>query len=468
MASISPARKAAFKILLTLEGGEGHSDELLRGEGVNALSPQDRNLTTALVLGVLRWQSVLDAQFLIRLAKPNVKLDAPIRVALRMGAYQLLHMDRIPAHAAINDSVELANRAGHKFAAGMVNAVLRNIARGDNPVPIPGAAEEAANPMKPAAGSEAEATRFRIESRAAYPAWMVERWVRHYGADAAYEICAYGLKQPQIAVRVARARTEVELADAGVRLGPGRLLQRARTVLEGDVTATAAYRAGSVRIQDEGSQLVAEIAACARREVDRDVMRVLDACAAPGGKTLILAERMPEAHIVACEASPLRHAALRARLASLGKRVECRFEDAAALGEEDAFDLVLVDAPCSGTGTLGRNPEIRHRLNKDDLTRQSERQKAILNEALHAVKPDGRVVYSTCSLEPEENEQVVEDSGATVIPMSRYVEGMCREGILIEDGARELSKCVTEDGALRLMPGALGSDGFYMVVLGKG
>src|SRR5262249_50630800 len=160
-----------------------------------------------------------------------------------------------------------------------------------------------------------------------------------------------------------------ELAEAGIRVGPGTLLSAARTVLEGDPAATAAFRAGHVRIQDEGSQLVAEIAARAAREIGRESLRVLDACAAPGGKTLILAERLPSARIVACEASPLRHAALRARLGHYGARIECRLEDASTLSEEDAFDLVLVDAPCSGTGTLGRNPEIRHRLNKEDLAR---------------------------------------------------------------------------------------------------
>ena len=180
---------------------------------------------------------------------------------------------------------------------------------------------------------------------------------------------------------------------------------------------------------------------------------------------MILAERMESATFVACEASPLRHAALRARLAVLGGRVECRLHDAATLAEEDAYDLVLVDAPCSGTGTLGRNPEIRHRLNKEELVRQAERQKAILQAALQAVKPDGRVVYSTCSLEPDENEQVVGAVEASLIPMGALLEGMCREGILMEDGARELAKCLTEEGALRLMPGTLGTDGFFVAVL---
>jgi len=435
--SISSARKAAYSILLAVDRGEGHSDELLRDDAVNALSAADRNLTTTLVMGVLRWQIRLGEMIRQHLKRPNAKLDAEIRVALEMGAFQLLYLDRIPAHAAIDESVELAKHAGHNFAAGMVNAVLRNIARNG-----------------PAA-MECEATH-------AYPAWMVERWQRNFGADAACAICAYGQQPPQLSVRLIDANVEEELATAGVNLKRGVLLTAARTVVGGDVTQTEAFRAGRVRIQDEGSQLVAEIVAASASA--KNGIRVLDACAAPGGKTLILAQRLPEAHIVACEASPIRHAALRARLAPLGSRAECWLMDASTLAEEEAFDLVLVDAPCSGTGTLGRNPEIRHRLREEDLARQADRQKAILHAAVRAVKRDGRVVYSTCSLEPEENERVVADMIADQISLGECIKAMRRDGILTEAGANDLKNCLTGDGALRLMPGVLGTDGFFVAM----
>jgi 16S rRNA (cytosine967-C5)-methyltransferase len=435
---ISAARKAAYRILLAVERGEGHSDDLLRDDGVHAMSAPDRNLATTLVMGVLRWQIRLDEMIRQQLKRPNAKLDAEIRVALAMGAFQLLYLDRIPAHAAIDESVELAKRAGHNFAAGMVNAVLRSMAR-----------------SAPAA-IECEATH-------AYPAWMVERWQRNFGFDAACAICAHGQQQPQLSVRLRDAGVEPELAAAGVQLKPGSLLTAARTVESGDVTQTEVSRAGQVRIQDEGSQLVAEIAAYAGGK--RNGMKVLDACAAPGGKTLILAERLPHAHIVACEASPIRHAALRARLAAYGNRVECWLVDTATLAEEEAFDLVLVDAPCSGTGTLGRNPEIRHRMREEDLARQADRQKAILRAALRAVKRDGRVVYSTCSMEPEENERVVADVIGDPIPLDETIKAMRRDGILTEEGSSALRGCLTDDGALRLMPGALGTDGFFVAML---
>ena len=376
--AVSPARKAAFQILLTVERGRAHSDELLRGKAVAELSALDRHLTTALVLGVLRWQVRLDQQILQHLNRPGARLDSEIRIALRLGAFQLQYMERIPAHAAIDESVELAKEAGHRFASRMVNAVLRKLAGAPR--------EMAADPMH------------------AYPEWMVVRWVRFFGHDAAQAICAYGQTEPSHTIRLTDPGAEEELLQAGVVLEPGSLLVASRRVAAGDVTATAAFRADRVRFQDEGSQLVAELAGPV---ADREAKSILDACAAPGGKTLILAERNASAKIVACEASPQRLAALRERLAPLGERVECRLGDAAEIGDVEAYDLVLADVPCSGTGTLGRNPEIRHRLKPEDLARQAERQIAILRAAIRAVRPGGRVVYSTCSLEPEENEEVV-------------------------------------------------------------
>ena len=194
-------------------------------------------------------------------------------------------------------------------------------------------------------------------------------------------------------------------------------------------------------MQDEGSQLVGEIAAIAADGPDPE--KILDCCAAPGGKTLILAERNPAAHIVACETSPPRLEQLRERLAGLGDRVECRFADATALTFNSEFDLVLADVPCSGTGTLSRNPEIRHRLRPDDLPRQAERQRAILSSALRAVRPGGRVVYSTCSLEPEENEDVVaavlaENANARVIPLALVLDALRNRGILSESASEKL------------------------------
>jgi 16S rRNA (cytosine967-C5)-methyltransferase len=517
-AEISPARKAVFNVLLAVERGHSHSDDLLRGKAVDALSAPDRNLATALVLGVLRWQILLDHQFQKLLARPNAKLDAEILIALRLGAFQLLRMDRIPARAAIDESVELAKQAGHRFASAMVNAVLRKLAKAEQ------AAEEleisgeivgkhpsvakasidsvgfmrGLKPPPPSGSSISTAcitpARILSEEMEAHPAWMVERWINFYGLEATRAICRHDQSQPALTVRIADAISDkqppvgvhglppfpqkdaermghptllAELSAAGVVLESGEVLTAARTVVSGDVTATVAFREGRVRIQDEGSQLVAELAS---ENADQKVKSILDCCAAPGGKTLILAERNPTARIMACESSAPRLEQMRKRLASLGNRVECRLADATALTEEAAFDLALADVPCSGTGTLGRNPEIRHRLRMEDLARQAERQRAILTATLRAVRPSGRVVYSTCSLEPEENEQVVAavlaaNPNARLLSLEGRLNGLRDEGILTPEGAERLHASLTPEGCLRLLPGVFRTDGFFVALI---
>ena len=473
MAAVSPARNAAFRILLAVERGEAHSDDLLRAKSVDALASADRNLATTLVLGVLRWQIALDQRIKKNLAKPNAKLDPEVRIALRLGAFQLFHLDRIPAHAALDESVELVKRAGHRFAAGMVNAVLRKLAASTQKAPE---WKEHQDEHEVSEHDFSRAEKGQEESGAlapetdAYPAWLLDRWTRHYGSDAACSICRHGQQQPALSIRLSDPAAEVELHAQGIELAPGALLASARAVLSGDVTATAAFRAGRTRIQDEGSQLIAEIAACAGANLLQKTKSIIDACAAPGGKTLILAERHPEARILACEASPQRLAQLKERLTFLGERIECRLADATALKEDGTFDLALADVPCSGTGTLGRNPEIRHRLQAADLPRQAERQQAILRAALRGVRPGGRVVYSTCSLEPEENEQVVAavlaaGPAARQLSIQGLLEKMRQAGTLTAEGAAQLTHCLTAEGALRLLPGALGTDGFFAAVL---
>jgi len=452
---VSPARKAAFDVLLAVERGHSHSDDLLRSKAVNALSAPDRHLATALVLGVLRWQIQLDHATSALLTRPNAKLDAEIRIALRMGAFQILHLDRIPARAAIDESVGLAKQAGHRFASGMVNAVLRKLA--------------AAPPASLCDNSVAD-----LALAYAHPAWLVKRWVSFYGVEAARAICVHGQQQPATTIRLVDPNAEAELLQAGIKLEPGSLLTAARTVVSVDITATSAFLEGRIRMQDEGSQLVAELSAVT---LNQKVKAIVDTCAAPGGKTLILAERNPEARIVACEQSESRFDSLRHRLAHLADRVECRLADAATLPastpaqkDESAFDLALADVPCSGTGTLGRNPEIRHRLRPEDLPRQAERQRAILSSALSAVRPGGWVIYSTCSLESEENEQVVAAvlSAAPhtrAISLDARITALRDANILTPDAADKLFTCLTPEGALRLLPGTFQTDGFFIALI---
>ncbi|MGA2649441.1 MAG: transcription antitermination factor NusB [Terracidiphilus sp.] len=447
-APLSPARKAAFDVLIAVEKGHSHSDDLLRGKAANALSPADRNLATTLVLGVLRWQIRLDRELRVLLKHPKAKLEPEILIALRLGAFQLLHLDRIPARAAIDESVELAKQAGHRFASGMVNAVLRKL----NSAPRVHLPEENLEELALATG---------------HPGWMVERWAGIYGMEATRAICRHGQSQPALTVRIESDVVDAELTAAAIHAVPGELLTVARTVVSGDVLSSPAYHEGRIRFQDEGSQLVAELASVV---ASRTAKSILDCCAAPGGKTLILAKRCPDARIVACEASPQRLDALRKRLLQHAGQIECRLADAAVLEEESTFDIALADVPCSGTGTLGRNPEIRHRLRLGDLERQAERQRGILRAALRAVRPGGFVVYSTCSLEPEENENVVaavleERPDALLISFQSTIECLLKAGILTTSGAQGLLRCLAAEGTIRLLPGALHTDGFFIALI---
>ena len=450
--AVSPARREAFAILLALESAKGHADDLLRGQRVSALSPQDRNLCTTLVMGTLRWQIRLDALIRPLLAKPNARLDAEIRIALRLGALQLLFLDRIPAHAAIGESVALAKSAGHKFASGLVNAVLRKLAAIPKPAQLP--------PSDARAEQLAEVT--------AHPAWMVQRWVANYGFEAARAICQHGQNQPELTLRFEDPEAEAMLAEEGIRVAPGAILTAARRVLSGDVTSLAVMQSGRVRIQEEGSQLIAELAGHGRT--------ILDCCAAPGGKTLILAERNPLAQVTALEVSPERCRALQARMATspFSTQIEARIGDATQLPADPAYDLILADVPCSGTGTMGRNPEIRHRLQPEDLSRHHQRQCAILRAALGA--GTRRVVYSTCSLEPEENGAVVAEVLAQShewhqISISRVLHELREEGRLTAESVGTLQKTIAPDGSMTILPGSLGpdiqTDGFFIAILEK-
>lgn len=437
-AKVAPAREVAFELLQRVAAGDGHSDELLRLRPVNALSAQDRNLATTLVMGTLRWQMALDAVVRPLLARPDQELALPVLTALRLGAFQLLHLDRVPAHAVLNDSVELVKQTEEYGAAGMVNAVLRKIAS-----------------MAKGAGRDAVA---------AHPSWIVERWRRFYGDAAAEAICNHDQQASVVALRLEDPFALQELEIEGVECAPGELLAGAARVMKGDVTRTVPYGQGRARVQDEGSQLVAELAAAAMPEA----VEVLDACAAPGGKTAILVERLTKAKITAMEVRPRRLEAMRRNLKAHAKQVECVEGDATALEDGADYDLILCDAPCSGTGTMGRNPEIKWRVDEAELRRQQARQVEILKGAARAVRRGGRVVYSTCSLEPEENEDVVRvvvaETGLRVVPVGEVMDRLSAAGLFATGGEKIVRGAVT-DGFLRTLPGVQPCDGFFVAVL---
>jgi 16S rRNA (cytosine967-C5)-methyltransferase len=391
---VSAARSVAFEILLRVEREESYAAELLHSDRLAKLSSRDHGLATEMVMGVLRWQSLLDQRLAAESSQKLERLDGEVLAALRLGVYQLQFLSRVPAHAAIFESVELVKAARKRSAAPFVNAVLRTIA---------GAGTEDSVAEDVLAKISRSPDSITLAQNAAHPLWLVERWTEHYGLEAARQICTYDQMVPDTAIHIHddqpnKNQADAELAAAGVQLSPGRLLSAARRVLAGDVTGTRAYQEGRVSIQDEASQLVALLAG--RGET------ILDCCAAPGGKTALLARRSPHAKVFATELHPDRARLLR-NLSRL-PNVHVVAADARHLPFSCAFDRILADVPCSGTGTLARNPEIKWRLKSEDLHDLQSRQVAILKSALAQLAIGGRLVYSTCSLEREENEAVVE------------------------------------------------------------
>jgi 16S rRNA (cytosine967-C5)-methyltransferase len=387
--AVSAARSVAFEILLRVESEESYAAELLHSDRLARLSSRDHGLATELVMGVLRWQSLLDQRLAAASSQKLERLDGEVLAALRLGVYQLQFLSRVPAHAAIFESVELVKTARKRSAAPFVNAVLRKVAK-------TGVDEIVANITK-------SPDLMALAENAAHPPWLVERWREHYGIQAARQICTYDQTVPDTAIHVHDDQahdnqSDAELSAAGVQLSPGRLLSAARRVIAGDVTGTRVYEEGRVSIQDEASQLVALLAG--RGET------ILDCCAAPGSKTALLARRNPRARVFATELHP--HRARLLQSLSRVPNVHVVAADARHLPFTFTFDRILADVPCSGTGTLARNPEIKWRLKAEDLHDLQSRQVAILKSTVAQLAVGGRLVYSTCSLEREENEAVVE------------------------------------------------------------
>jgi 16S rRNA (cytosine967-C5)-methyltransferase len=437
---LSPSRAAAFDILMRVEQG-ACADELLHSGRLDELSPADRSLCMEVVMGVLRWRSRLDDTIASWSKLPPQKLDPEVVTALRMGVYQLVHLERVPAHAAVDQTVELVKRAGRRFSAPMVNAVMRKIA---------------ASKPSPPASPEAEGSLDQLASAMAHPRWLLERWEAEYGLEAARQIAHYDQSVPVPALRLRDAKAESDLRGEGVELAPGELVAGARRVISGDVTKTRVFAEGRAYLQDEASQLAALLVG--------QGARILDCCAAPGGKTSVIAERNPSSLVVATELHPAR-ARLTRRLVR-ARNVSVIAANAEALPLMPDFDRVLADVPCSGTGTLARNPEIKWRLRAEDLSELHGRQVSILRAALGYVVPGGRLVYSTCSLEREENEDVVAEvlagrSDLSLLDCRDELQRLKVEGELIWDDLDSLLR----RKFLRTLPGVHPCDGFFAAVL---
>jgi 16S rRNA (cytosine967-C5)-methyltransferase len=428
-------RRVAFTVLLRVERESAYAVELLHSPLVDRLSAVDRNLANELVMGVLRWQSLLDASFAGLVAKPVGKLDLEVLIALRMGTYQLAFLDRMPAHAILNETVELVKKSRKRSASGLVNAVMRKLSSHRHGLLSRGKG---------------------LAHDYAHPPWLVEKWGKQFGADRTEGICRYDQAVPVTAARIAGELDQEDLRAEGIQLAPGALMKDARIVISGHVTGSSPFRNRQFVIQDEGSQLVAALIGEGRR--------ILDCCAAPGSKTAALATAMPASEIVATEVH--EHRARLLRQLAPQQNVHVFTANALHLPFGADFDRVLADVPCSGTGTLARNPEIKWRLKPEDVRDLQARQIAILTSALKHVAPHGRLVYSTCSLEIEEDEQVVaaclrHNPDFRIVPVKEELLKLKDAGRLIWQDVDAL----ISGNFLRTIPGMHPCDGFFAAIL---
>ena len=437
---VSPARNFAYDILIRVERDGSYASELLNAPRMDTLSREDRALTYELVMSTLRWQSELDARIAKYSSQKVSRLDGEVRVALRLCACQLSHLERIPAHAAVHESVELVKQSGKRSAVPYANAVLRKLS---------------ANAKAPVVEAEPGNLQ-QLAVEFAHPEWMVARWIDMYGYDTARTICAANQHAPASALRLSTPDAEEELVEAGIRIAPGALLTRSRRLISGDLAHSIPFRDHHVAVQDEASQLVAALVGKGKR--------ILDCCAAPGGKTSAVAERNPGAEITAVELHEHRARLLKERVAALNVKVV--IGNVTAIDFAEKFDCVLADVPCSGTGTLAGNPEIKWRVKAEDLQGLKDLQVSILRAGANALAPGGRLVYSTCSLEAEEGESVVQQvlqgqDSLSLVDCETVLEELKHSGEL----AWAEPKSLVRGGFLRTLPGIHPCDGFFAAVL---
>jgi 16S rRNA (cytosine967-C5)-methyltransferase len=433
----TPSRRIGFDVLRRVEEGGAYASRALDAAlaQAGALDPREAGLATELAYGTLRRALSLDAALAPHSRRPIAELDPAARVALRMGAYQLLFL-RTPAHAAVGETVALAKSVDHGRAAGYVNAVLRALSRDPR---LPPAPPLAADPAGHVAAAEA------------LPRWIAEEWVAWLGPEEALAL-AHAMNEPApLAVRTPdRAALVARARGAGIAAAPAPLSPDGVIVSGASVAALARAAAGTpLQVMDEGAQLVTLFAA---GELRGRRARVLDACAAPGGKAFHLAELLaPGSEVVAVELHPRKADELAREAARRGLAVRAVCADAARPIpglEEASFDAVLVDAPCAGLGTLRRHPELKLRRRPEDLARMASLQVSILSSAARYARPGAVVTYSVCSLSRVEGPAVIEPllrSGwRRSPPPPPFPEGLL-------DAA----------GDLLTLPSRHGTDGFY-------
>lgn len=456
---ISPARRAAVSTLLAIERGDTTLAVELDRARQDLVDPRDRGLLLELTAGVLRHRGSLDALIEARSRRPVSDLDALVRTTLRLAVFQLEHT-RVPPRAVVHEAVEIVKRSAVKSAAGFVNAVLRAVVAG-GPDPRPA-------PPGPSA-DRAEQVRY-LSTTGSFPSWLASRWIDRDGFDRAQSRCEFCNTMPR---PVIRPRPPVDAADLAVRLRAAGVETRPTDFAPGGLVVTGGHLGvltdadfPRFAVQEEASQLVGWLIASVHRRLARGSRsRLLDLCAAPGGKSLLLADALGSGVlVVACDNRRSRVSQLAKTVAGAATVRVVRLDGAAPLPFGAVFTTVVLDAPCSGLGTVRRDPDVKWSRTEADLVRFAARQRALFQRAAEAVAPGGALVYATCSSEPEENEAVVRDMSAAAglrsVPVREFLDFATSP-----DHAARLASCVTDEGFLQTFQELHGLDAFFAAVL---
>jgi 16S rRNA (cytosine967-C5)-methyltransferase len=439
-------REIALDILLSIEKNQAFSNLLLnKNIQKYKLAGKDAGLLTEIVYGTIQRKITLDYYLQPFLKNPR-KMQAWVKVLLRLSLYQMVYLDRIPEHAVIYEAVEIAKKRGHKGISSMVNGVLRNVQRQGVP-----SLDAIKDPIE------------KLAVETSHPLWLVQRWTAQYGIDKTRQICEASLLPPKQTIRVNTSRFTLEeviekLAEEGIEVQRGILAPEALEVQKGNAAHTEAFRHGMFTVQDESSMLVAHAVGA----TDGD--KVLDSCAAPGGKTTHIAEKLYHTgSVVSLDIHDHKVKLITEQVERLQlPNVTAIVMDSRQVNEhfeKESFDKILVDAPCSGFGVMRRKPDLKYTKTEQDILQLARIQLQILEAVEPLLKKGGTLIYSTCTIDQEENKEVVEaflENHPDFVPDDTLI--------------RRLPQLVSEkvkDGQIQLFPDDFQTDGFYIACLRK-
>lgn len=439
-------RESAMELLTAIEKNQSYSNLLLNSTiEKNKIAAIDIGLLTELTYGTLQRRMCLDF-FLNPFLKNSKKLENWVLQLLRLTLYQMVYLDKIPDRAAIHEAVEIAKKRGHKGIAGLVNGVLRSIQRQGLP-----SLDEIADPIE------------RLAIETSHPKWLVERWVEQFGFETTQEMCEINLTAPLQTARVNLTKTSIrecieDLEEEGFPIEKSPVIPEAIRSYRGNLALSRAYKKGLITIQDESSMLVAYALGARENE------KILDACAAPGGKSTHIAENMKLTGVVySIDLHEHKVKLINDQATRLGLgNIKTIAMDSRTLGnhfEEESFQRVLLDAPCSGLGVMRRKPDMKYTKKEQDIFKLSTIQHNLLESVSPLVKKGGVLVYSTCTVDKEENDNTVKKF------LQEHPE--FEEDPTFKSRMPEAIQPLVKGSYLQIFPQDFGSDGFFIAVLRK-